>query len=85
MSEYLFQSLRKGSVHFFRFGGVSPGGGESGEGLWLNYDGMAGYDSWFANWPILYPAMITIVMAVTGANAYLASKILAMVLVERSW
>ncbi len=51
------------------------------KGYGFNYDGMAGYDSWFANWPILYPAMITIVMAVTGANAYLASKILAMVLV----
>lgn len=44
------------------------------------YDKMAGYDSWFANWPILYPAMIALVMAVTKTNAYLASKILTMVL-----
>ena len=51
------------------------------EGYGFNYDGLAGYDSWFANWPILYPGMITIVMLITGANAYLASKILAMVLV----
>ncbi len=47
-----------------------------GNGFW--YDGMAGYDSWFANWPIFYPAMIAFVMLVTGAEAYLASKILAM-------
>ncbi len=44
------------------------------------YDRMAGYDSWFANWPILYPAMIALVMAVTKVNAYLASKILTMIL-----
>lgn len=45
------------------------------------YDGLAGYDSWFANWPILYPAMIAAVMFVTHTNAYLASKILSMFLV----
>lgn len=45
------------------------------------YDGLAGYDSWFANWPILYPAMIAVVMFVTQTNAYLASKILSMILV----
>ncbi|MBO5209013.1 MAG: glycosyltransferase family 39 protein [Lachnospiraceae bacterium] len=45
------------------------------------YDGLAGYDSWFANWPILYPAMIAAVMFVTQTNAYLASKILSMLLV----
>lgn len=45
------------------------------------YDRMAGYDSWFANWPIGYPAMIALVMAVTKTNAYLASKILTMLLV----
>lgn len=43
------------------------------------YDGLAGYDTWFANWPILYPALIAAVMLVTGAKAYLASKIVAMV------
>lgn len=46
----------------------------------FSYDQMAGYDSWFANWPILYPAMIALVMAVTKVNAYLASKILTMIL-----
>ena len=51
------------------------------EGYGFNYDGLAGYDSWFANWPILYPFMITIVMILTGANPYLSSKILAMILV----
>lgn len=47
----------------------------------FSYDGLAGYDSWFANWPILYPAMIAAVMFVTQTNAYLASKILSMLLV----
>lgn len=45
------------------------------------YDGIAGYQSWFANWPIAYPAMIALVMAVTNVNAYLASKILSMMIV----
>lgn len=44
-------------------------------------DGLAGYDSWFANWPILYPVLIAFVMLITGANAYLASKILSMIMV----
>ena len=47
----------------------------------FHYDGMAGYDSWFANWPILYPAFIALMMAVTGADAYLASKLLTMVII----
>lgn len=50
-------------------------------GYGFNYDGMAGMDSWFASWPILYPAMIALVMIITGANAYLASKILSMIIV----
>lgn len=45
----------------------------------FSYDGLAGYDTWFANWPILYPALIAAVMLVTGTGAYLASKIVAMV------
>ena len=45
------------------------------------FDGLAGYRSWFANWPILYPAMIALVMIVTKANAYLASKILMVVII----
>lgn len=45
----------------------------------FSYDGLAGYDTWFANWPILYPALIAAVMLLTGAKAYLASKIVAMV------
>lgn len=44
----------------------------------FSYDGLAGYDTWFANWPILYPVLIAGVMLVTGAEAYLASKIVAM-------
>lgn len=45
----------------------------------FSYDGLAGYDTWFANWPILYPALIAAVMLLTGAKAYLASKIVAMI------
>lgn len=44
----------------------------------FSYDGLAGYNTWFANWPILYPALIAAVMMITGAEAYLASKIVAM-------
>ena len=48
----------------------------------FRYDGLAGYsDTWFANWPILYPMLIAIVMKITGAEVYLASKILSMILV----
>lgn len=45
----------------------------------FSYDGLAGYDTWFANWPILYPVLIAAVMLLTGAKAYLSSKIVAMV------
>lgn len=45
----------------------------------FSYDGLAGYDTWFANWPILYPALVAVVMLLTGTKAYLASKIVAMV------
>lgn len=51
----------------------------AGEGF--AYDGLAGYQSWFANWPILYPAMIALVMLVTHTNAYLASKLLTMLII----
>ena len=45
----------------------------------FSYDGIAGYRSHFANWPILYPAFIAVVMLSTGNNAYLASKIAAII------
>lgn len=51
----------------------------SGNGF--HYDGLAGYDNWFANWPIIYPLLIAGVMFVTGTNAYLASKIVSMLMV----
>lgn len=51
------------------------------QGHGFSYDGLAGYDTWFANWPILYPAMIAAVMRLGGIEAYLASKILTMVIV----
>lgn len=47
----------------------------------FQYDGLAGYRSWFANWPILYPMMIACVMWITNTNAYLASKLVSMVIV----
>ena len=48
----------------------------------FHYDGMAGYENtWFANWPILYPAMIALVMKITGLEVYVASKVLSMILV----
>lgn len=45
------------------------------------YDAMAGYRSWFANWPILYPLMIAGVMLVSGLDAYLSSKIVTAILI----
>lgn len=50
-------------------------------GFGFGYDALAGYRSWFANWPILYPFMIVAVMFVSGLDAYLSSKILTAVLV----
>ena len=48
----------------------------------FHYDGIAGYgNTWFANWPILYPAMIALVMKITGLEVYVASKVLSMILV----
>ena len=48
----------------------------------FHYDGLAGYNNtWFANWPILYPAMIALAMKITGMEVYAASKILSMILV----
>ncbi len=55
---------------------VSMAGGNG-----FSYDALAGYKSWFANWPILYPAMIALVMVMTGKEAYLASKIVSIVFV----
>ncbi len=48
----------------------------------FSYDGLAGYRSWFANWPILYPVMIAAMIVLTGgADAYLASKLVTMALI----
>ena len=47
----------------------------------FSYEGLAGYNSHFANWPIIYPALIAFAMAVTGTGAYLASKFVAMAIV----
>lgn len=45
----------------------------SGQGF--SYDGLAGYESWFANWPIIYPAGIALVKVLTGTEIFLASKL----------
>lgn len=47
----------------------------------FSYDGLAGYQSWFAWWPIFYPVLIAATMVVTGTEVYLASKILSMIIV----
>ncbi len=47
----------------------------------FSYEGIAGYSSHFANWPIIYPALIAAMMAITGTGAYLASKFVAMAVV----
>lgn len=47
------------------------------KGNGFSYEGIAGYKSHFANWPIVYPLMIALVMLVTGTNAYLAGRIVA--------
>ena len=45
-----------------------------------SYDGLAGYDTWFANWPILYPFLIFLFM-LTGLDPYIASKVLTVLIV----
>ncbi|MCR5501737.1 MAG: glycosyltransferase family 39 protein [Lachnospiraceae bacterium] len=51
-------------------------------GKGFHYDALAGYpESWFANWPILYPALIALIMKITGTEVYLASKLLSMALI----
>ncbi len=51
-------------------------------GRGFHFDSLAGYDdSWFANWPILYPFFIAVVMKLTGLEVYAASKVLSMILV----
>ena len=50
-------------------------------GYGFSYEGLAGYSSHFANWPIIYPAMIAFSMIVTNTGAYMASKYVAMLIV----
>lgn len=47
----------------------------------FSYDGLAGYSSWFANWPILYPLMIAAIAGISGLDMYIASKILSVILI----
>ena len=51
------------------------------QGNGFRCDGIAGYGTWFANWPIMYPLTIVAVMLVAKTNVYLASKIAAMLVV----
>ena len=51
------------------------------QGNGFRCDGIAGYGTWFANWPIMYPLTIAAVMLVAKTNVYLASKIAAMLVV----
>lgn len=50
-------------------------------GYGFGYDALAGYRSWFANWPILYPFMIFVVMLLSGLDSYISSKIVTAILV----
>ena len=67
-------------------------------GYGMNYEGLSGGNSWFSTWPVGYPAMIAAFMRLMpGHSPYLASKMLAVVMValmllmfaashkERSW
>ena len=47
----------------------------------FSYDGLAGYNTWFASWPILYPVFIAICMLIPGLDAYEASKLVAILCV----
>ncbi len=51
------------------------------EGNGFYVDKLAGYDTWFANWPIGYPALIAFFTLISGHSVYLASKLLAIALV----
>lgn len=41
---------------------------------------VAGYESWYATWPIGYPALIALTSLLCGRNIYLSSKLLGTVL-----
>lgn len=49
-------------------------------GFGFHSGGIAGYDFWFANWPIGYPVLIALTALVTQRNVYLASKILTILI-----
>ena len=51
------------------------------QGNGFRCDGIAGYGTWFANWPIMYPLTIALVMVAAKTNVYLASKIAAMLVI----
>lgn len=51
------------------------------EGNGFYVDKLAGYDTWFANWPIGYPVLIAFFTFISGKSVYFASKLLSIALV----
>lgn len=50
-----------------------------GNGFYI--DKLAGYDTWFATWPIGYPILIAAATFISGHSVYLGSKLLSIALV----
>lgn len=50
-----------------------------GNGFYSNR--LAGYDSWFASWPIGYPVLIALFTFISGHSVYFSSKLLSIALV----
>lgn len=51
----------------------------AGNGFYL--DRLAGYDTWFSDWPIGYPALIALTATLSRHSIYLSSKLLSIALV----
>lgn len=51
------------------------------EGNGFYVDKLAGYDTWFASWPIGYPVLIALSTFISGKSVYFASKLLSVALV----
>ncbi len=51
----------------------------AGNGFYV--DRLAGYDTWFATWPIGYPALLAAATFISGRSVYFSSKLLSILLV----
>lgn len=51
------------------------------EGNGFYCDKLAGYDTWFASWPIGYPVLVALFTFISGHSVYLGSKLLSIALV----